>query len=134
MQPPIPLYKLIFGDNTEYIGGHILTPKWRESPDKAIFVFKLRLPSGDFLYLNNYEEYNFFVEVIANIYGAKGTHLTYMYLMGCENGVVTSYRISLNMEGQGIGDMTVRQFPRGKEYNGKPTTGWHKGWHEKIGG
>ena len=123
----IPLYELILDDYSRYYGGDITNPLWRESPDKAIYHFKLRLPNGDFLLLEGYEEYNFFIEAIANIWGAKGTYLTYLFLMGCKNGTVTSYRVALNNQGHRIGDITMRQFPKGQEYDGKPTTGWHRG-------
>lgn len=123
----IPLYELIYEDYTRYPGGSIKEPKWRESPDKAILYFKLRLPSGDFLQLSGYEEYNFFIEAVQGVMGNFVFKTPYLYLMGCKNGIVTSYRISLNEEGQKIGDTTIRKFPKGQEYNGQPTSGWHKG-------
>jgi len=122
---PIPLYDLVLEDNTIYLGGDLASPKWRESPDKAILSFKLKLPSGDFLLLEGYDAYNFFVEAVNVLSGAeKGKHLTYLYMMGLKDAVITSYRISL---GTNAGDMTIRRFPEGKEYANKPTTGWHRG-------
>jgi len=125
----IPLYELILDDYTRYYGGGIAQPLWREAPDKAILHFKLRLPNGDFLLLAGYEEYNFFIEVMADIYGKKiEQKLTYMFLLGCKDGEVTSYRFAINDYGQyKLADMTIRKFPKGKEYNGRPTFGWHRG-------
>ena len=125
----IPLYELIFDDFVRYQGGDISKPLWRDAPDKAILHFKLKLPNGDFLLLEGYEEYNFFVEVMADVSGKNiSQRLTYMYVLGCKNEIVTSYRIALGDYGQyKAGDMTVRNFPKGKEYNDRPTLGWHKG-------
>ena len=78
----VPLYELILDDFTRYQGGDIITPRWRESPDRAILYFKLRLPSGDFLQLGGYDEYNFFIEATQDIYGGNERRITYMYLMG----------------------------------------------------
>jgi len=123
----VPLYELILDDFTRYHGGDIIETRWRESPDRAILYFKLRLPSGDFLQLGGYEEYNFFIEATQDIYGSHEKKLQFIYLMGCKHEMVTSYRIAINNNGQGIGDMTVREYPKGKEYSNKPTTGWHIG-------
>jgi len=57
----------------------------------------------------------------------------YIYVMGLKNGMVTSYRISLNgKNGEDkyqTGDITKRILPFGKEYNGQPTNFslWKKG-------
>lgn len=129
---PVPLFELILDDFTRYYGGDIVNPKWRESPDKAILVFKVMLPSGDLLQLKGYEAYNFFIEARAYVVGGNGLRLTYMFVMGKKGGFVTSYRIALSDKGQKIGDTTCRIFPSDTEYDGKATTGWHKGAQEKI--
>jgi hypothetical protein len=124
---PIPLYELIFDDYTRYQGGTIESPKWRESPEKPILIFKLRLPTGDFLLIQGYEAYNFFVEAVDVVYGNAGQEshrLNYMFLMGKKEGKVISYRINLDKIGSPVGDLTVRIFEFGKEYDGKPTSGW----------
>jgi len=125
---PIPLYELILDDWTRYSGESIENPGFRKSPENGIQVFKLRLPSGDFLMLQGYDEYNFFIEAFQDISGNKEHHVSFMFLMGCKDNVVTSYRIAAKDFGQyRAGDTTIRQFPKGKEYDGKPTSGWHKG-------
>ena len=129
----IPLYELILADWTRYQGVDIAEPKWRDAPEEAIRLFKLTLPSGDFLSLCGYEEYNFFIEVVQGIYGNTERHITFMYVMGKRDNQVTSYRIALGDFGQyKKGDTTVRVFPVGKEYDGKPTLGWHKGVKEGV--
>lgn len=55
------------------------------------------------------------------------------YIMGLKEGTVTSYRISLDgIDGKDkyqLGDITRRQYPKGKEYRGKPIADfvWKKG-------
>lgn len=124
----IPLYELFFDDSTLWQGGNIVSPKWRESPDKPIRSMRVRLPLGDYLFMGGYEEYNLFVEVVANLYGAKGQRLSYIYAMGREDNMITSYRIAVSDNGKyKTGDITTRKYPKGQEYDGKPTGGWHKG-------
>ncbi|MFA6971820.1 MAG: hypothetical protein WC208_10515 [Gallionella sp.] len=131
----IPLYELFFEDDTLHQGGDIVSPKWRESPDKAIRSMRVRLPFGDYLFLGGYEEYNLFIETVANLYGAKGQRLCYIYAMGREGNTITSYRIAVSDNGKyKTGDITVRKYPRGQEYDGKPTSGWHKGIMKPISG
>jgi hypothetical protein len=129
----IPFYQLVFTDDTAFNGGDLDKTFWRESPEKPIKSFRLRLPTGDFLYIGGYEEYNFFIEATQNIYGNTKKQLCYIYVMGLEKDMVTSYRIALSDYGQyKPGDMTVRRYPKDKEYNGKPTTGWRKGCVNKM--
>ncbi len=130
----IPLFEICFNDDTLYEGGDIVDPKWRESPDKPIRAMRLRLPSGDFLFVGGYEEYNFFIEAMLHVYGGgKGSRPTFIFLMGLDNGVITSYRIAISDYKQyKAGDMTIRRFPKGKEYDGKPTSGWHTGIAKSI--
>jgi len=125
---PIPLYMISFTDKTEYHGGDLKSPLWREAPDKAIANIRLRLPTGDFLFIGGYEEYNLFIEASVALWGSKVSQPHFIYLMGSEKGIVTSYRIAISDYGQyKSGDFTVRKFPKGKEYAGKATTGWRKG-------
>lgn len=125
---PDSIYCLLFEDGSVYWGGSIVTPKWREAPDKEIEQLKIIFPTGDFLLLSGYEEYNIFVEAVAIIYGGSGVKPTYLFIMGKREGQVTSYRVVIGNHGKyEIGDVTIRQYPDGKEYDEKPTTGWHKG-------
>lgn len=120
----VPLFTVRYKKGQDFVGGDLVNPLWRYAPEEPIASFSLKLPSGDFLFLEGYDEYNFFIEALANIYGASGTTLKYMYLMGNKEGIVTSYRIALSPDGHSVGDITTRKFKKGEEYNGKPTTGW----------
>jgi len=129
----IPLFQMKFEDGTEFNGGNLDSTLWRESPDKPIKSLRLRLPTGDFLFMGGYEEYNFFIEATQGIYGDTQKRLHFIYVMGLLNDEVTSYKISIMDYGQyKIGDTIVRKFPKGKEYNWKPTSGWHKGLIKEI--
>jgi len=119
------IYELILDDYTRYRGGSLHTPLWNESPDKAILVLKLKLANGDFLLLQDYEEYNFFVEAVVSVNGES--RIPYMYVMGCKNNMVTSYRVSLDDFESNLGQISVKNYPKGQEYYNKPTVGWHKG-------
>lgn len=124
----IPLYQLVFADDTGFNGGDLDKTFWRESPEKPIKSLRLRLPTGDFLMLGGYEEYNLFIEATQNIYGNGNRQLCYLYVMGLEKDIVTSYRIALSDYGNyKPGDTLIRKYPKGKEYNGTPTSGWRKG-------
>jgi hypothetical protein len=54
-----------------------------------------------------------------------------MFGLGCTGDIVTSYRITLSTgksDRYKVGDITVRQFPLGKEGVGRvPTYGWKNG-------
>ena len=58
----------------------------------------------------------------------------YKYIMGLKEGIVTSYRISLSgtngKDKYQLGDITKREYPKGKEYHGKEAVAdfaWKKG-------
>jgi len=125
----VPLYEVGYADGSTRKGGDLIDPSWSKSSDGPIAFISFRLPSGDLLLLKGYEEYNMMIEATMDFNGPrKGEkRLAYIYLMGCRKGEVTSHRIALHEEGQGIGDTTVRKFPKGKEYNGKSTAGWKEG-------
>ena len=124
------IYRISFIDKEEFIGGDLNAPKWNKCPDKGIESFKLILPYGDKIILSEYEKYNFFIGAMKPVTGGRLT-IVHLYLMGCRNDSVTSYRITLISNKNSkhkIGDMTVRQFPFGKEGIGRTSTnGWKKG-------
>lgn len=68
---------------------------------------------------------------LKNLRNSKGKR--YKFIMGLKNNIVISHRISLEgIEGQDkyqSGDLTTREYPKGKEYRGKPIAGyvWKKG-------
>lgn len=52
----------------------------------------------------------------------------YKYIAGLKNNIVTSYRIALEgkkgTDKYEKGDVTKRNYPKGKEYKGKPVADW----------
>ena len=60
--------------------------------------------------------------------------IQWKYIMGLKEGIVTSYRISLSgtngKDKYQLGDITKREYPKGKEYHGKEAVAdfaWKKG-------
>ena len=119
-----------FIDGTEFIGGTLEAPKWTKCPDKKINSLDICLPSGDKIVLSGYEKYNFFIGASKDIKGGELT-IQHLFALGCNEQKVISYRITLTSQighKYRTGDMTVRNFPFGKEGIGRaPTTGWKKG-------
>jgi len=125
------IYRVSFQNGEEFLGGSIQFPKWTKCPDLGIKSFELILPYDDRIVLSNYEKYNFFIGAIKPLVGEKKLTIIHLFTMGCKKNLVTSYRVTLLSRDKGkhrIGDMTVRQFPFGKEGMGRnPTSGWKKG-------
>jgi len=133
---PLPIYTIQFEDGSTYIGGDsILDSKWKDIPNKNISCLEYFFGTGESLVLRSFESYNHIVEATQNIYGPKGTSLVQklenIYIMGCRDGEVTSYRISLKGESGSDkyhrGDITKRIIKLGKEFRGQPTINWKKG-------
>lgn len=124
------LFKINYSDGTTYVGGTIETPNWRICPDKNVTSLSLLLPYGDSICLFNYERYNFFIGAI-KAFNEKSLKIAHMFGLGCTGDIVTSYRITLSTgksDRYKVGDITVRQFPLGKEGVGRvPTYGWKNG-------
>jgi len=125
------IYKIIFDDDSEYVGGNVNYPGWKKSPDKLIKKLELNMPNmKDKIVLEGYSQYNFFIGAKKTI-PKNETLICHMYGLGHRNGIVTSYRITLvsdGMQKHKIGDVTVRTFPWGKEGIGRTATlGWKKG-------
>ena len=135
-----PLFQVVFHDKTVFHGGvSNSNTRWMEIPHKAIKRIFFLLPSGDYLCLGGYEKYNRFIEATKDwmrVGGKKGMEklnnepkIEYIYLMGLKNGIVTSYRVAMREGKPGKdkfrkGDVTRREYKLGKEWYGKPTTGW----------
>jgi len=136
----LPIFSIIFTDNTCFNGtNNYFDTGWRAAPYKPIKRIFLKLLDNNFLMLQNYEKYNFFVEGTIDwmrVGGKKGIEtlkekpkIEYVYFMGLKNGIVTSYRITMYNGEAGkdkfrMGDFTRREYKLGKEWNGSPTTGW----------
>ena len=125
------LYRVRFDDGSIFEGGNTYKEtKWLEIPDKKIKAISFYLPDGNILTLRNYEEYNHIIEATQDVYKSNKFTIRYQYLMGKKENKVISYRITLFQSQDSrykIGDITRREYEYGKEYNGKATSGWHKG-------
>lgn len=132
-----PLFIIIFEDGSNFRGGiSNYETRWKDIPFRKIIRVYYLLPSGDYLCLEGYDKYNRMVEVTQDWMrmSKKAKKLSdkpvleYLYFMGLKGDTVTSYRIALRGEkGKDKfmkGDVTVRQYPLGQEWYGKPTTGW----------
>lgn len=115
-QVRLPLFKVIFEDGTNFIGGtNYFETKWLEIPLKKIKRIFYKLPTNDYILLDKYEKYFHMVEALKDITGKeKGiVKLQYTYIMGQRDNKVTSYRITLFNKGNDKfkqGDITVRVF------------------------
>lgn len=136
-----PLFSIIFKDGSYFVGkDNYLDTGWKEAPIKEIKRIFFRLPDGIHLMMENCEKYNFLVEGTKDwmrIGGKKRIEkinqnipkIEYIYIMGLRNGIVTSYRITMFNGEPGKdkfkkGDITRREYKLGKEWYGKPTSGW----------
>jgi len=126
------LYRVRFKDGSVFDGGDdYKKTKWLEIPDdKEIQYVSFILPDGNLLILKDYEQFNHIVEATQDVYGSTKFIIRYQYLMAKKRNKVISYRITLFEDKDSrfkIGDITRREYEWGKEYSGKPTTGWKKG-------
>ncbi len=108
---------------------------WTSLPDKPIHSLEYILPHGnnDSIKLSGYSEYLHMIEACMPV--GAGSIVENVYIMGMIGGIVTSYRITIlqrkNVDRYKIGDITVRNLPKGKEYRGGVTSGWRKGLIQK---
>lgn len=132
----MPIFKVMFADNTVYLGGDsIYNSLWDQIPDKEISCLEYFIEGQDSIMLRGYEKYGQFVEATKNIQGPKGTNmdtkLHNIYIMGLRKNKVTSYRIALEGDSGSDkyhkGDITKRFVPYGKEFRGRPIAVWKKG-------
>lgn len=120
-----------FENGEKVIGNPIHSQEtgWKQLPDQPILALEYVLPHGDSLILCDYQEYLHMIEAVMQM--GSNPMVAYVYLMGKKNKLVTSYRLTLSQakidDRYKVGDITVREFEDGKEYNGGPTSGWRRG-------
>lgn len=123
------IFRVKFKDGSEFEGGTLEAPRWNKCPEnKEIESLEIFLPNEkDKIKLDGYEKYNFFIGARKEI-NSKNISICHIYGLGSRRGIVTSYRITIQSQGNEkykIGDITVRKFPLGKEGIGRtPTLGW----------
>ncbi len=130
-------FKVWFKDGTHFISnGNYMKTLWHIMPNKPIQSISFRLPDGNYITLNGYEQYNHETEITQNFYGKTGQKagkptIRCQYLKGKVKDKITCYRISLFQSPDSrykVGDITRRELEWGKDDNGKkPTTGWKQG-------
>jgi len=123
------IYRAVLKDG-EFIGGNLKHTKWSKCPD-GIYSLEIKLPYGDFLKLSGYEMFNFFIGASKSLRDGAIT-INHIHALGKREEMVTSYRITLigsnPVARHKLGDITVRQFPFGKEGMGRTSTsGWKNG-------
>jgi len=92
------LFTIIFEDGSNFKGGKsYYDTKWTEIPYRKIKRVLYRLPGGDYLCLDHYDNYFHMIEATTDLNGEnKGkTNIQYAYLMGKKGTNVIVYQIGL---------------------------------------
>ena len=113
------MYKIIFTDKTEFLGGDIHNSKWNEIPDKPIKQLDYTF-NDKIIFLKNFEAYNHIIEKVGFFSGTSIN--TKIMLMGKREQEVNIVTIDLKTN-----QITESLAIFGQEYYSKPTTGWKKG-------
>ncbi len=108
---------------------------WNDLPDKPIEKLAYTNPYGDQIVLQGYQEYNHMIECVQHVGGRP--YVTDIYLMGSRhNGEddedrVVVYKLTAfqrsDDDSHQVGDLSVRVYPRGREYLSSETWGWRRG-------
>jgi hypothetical protein len=90
------LFTIIFKDNSNYFGGTLEIPKWKEIPDKNIRSIFYSLPTNDVLCLAGFKNIYHYVEVTMDLNGKKGgkTKIEYTYLIIERDNQFIQYKIN----------------------------------------
>jgi len=118
------MYKIIFEDSTEFLGGEIQDSRWNTMPNKPIKKLIYNVGEKEIV-LEGYDSYNHLVERIS-IVGKSSNRITQLYLMAKKDDNVLIISI----------DPVTNKFrfdPAifGREYYNKATTGWKSGISSK---
>jgi hypothetical protein len=113
------MYKIIFIDRSEWMGGEPNNSLWNSMPNKPIKEIKYSLFNQSFI-LNNYDAYNHLAERTSTLDGQQS--ITKVFLMGKKGNRVDI--IVFDLQKKQIYKQT-KEFE--KEYYGNPTSGWKQG-------
>ena len=113
------MYKITYKDGSTFQGGEYFDSKWNSMPKKPILRVDYTL-NGKNLSMEGYESYNHIVEKI-NIVN-KGEFITKVILMAQNQGDVLLLIYDFKRHKLGYEVAII-----GKEYYGKPVTGWKIG-------
>lgn len=117
------MYKIIFEDNSEFLGGDFENSRWKEIPNKPIKKIEYPL-INKLVILENFQAYNHLIEKIQSIDGRK--YITKIFLIGKKDNEVTIIQCDFLKK-----DLTTYKKLFGKEYYGKSTIGWKLGLEGK---
>lgn len=94
-----PLFKIIFENGDEYLGGDYINNKWLTVPqDKKIKSLLYLLPSGVYIRLNGYDKYCQFIECTKDLMGENRgkVNFEYAHVIGRNfTGTCPVYKINL---------------------------------------
>lgn len=113
------MYKILFIDNTQFIGGEPQNSKWLEIPDKPIHSLGYKV-GNILIIMRGYESYNHVVKYGISVNKkSKNNPMIQIILMGKNKEKVQ--RIIIDFIKQDI-NQDIVNF--GEEYNNKPHPGW----------
>lgn len=115
------MYKIIFEDLSEFIGGDLENSKWNEIPNKPIKKIEYSLLEKTAI-LENYEAYNHLVERVEFILINNKPRINKILLMAKKNNTVYIFIFDLFTK-----EIYSEVHEFGKEYYGNFTTGWKLG-------
>jgi hypothetical protein len=115
------MYKIIFEDGTEFLGGEPDNSKWNEIPiAKNIAELHYDL-CGKQIILKGYEAYNHIVKH-AFLIDSQQQAIVAVIIIVLELGIVKRFIFDLIKN-----ELITDNILYGQEYNNKPTSGWKVG-------
>lgn len=114
------MYKIIFNDNSTFVGGEPDNSKWNSMPNKPIKELHYDL-LGKKIVLKNYEAYNHLIKS-AFILSSQQQVIVAIIIMVKINTSVKKFIFDLIENKLFLDDVIF-----GMEYNNKPTSGWKVG-------
>jgi len=115
------MYKVVYEDKTEFLGGDLQNSKWNEMPSKPISIIGYPIPnSKQILVMEGYEAYNHHIERGKFLDGSET--LIRIILMGKSKNIVHCCSIDLKTS-----KIDIKTETFGRELRGGATTGWKEG-------
>ena len=113
------MFKIIFSDQTIFIGGESTDSKWNTMPNKPIKKLEYKLKNKT-INLENYHAYNHLVEKVCFLNGKQKITKIILMAKKDDNVLLLVYDFIKNKF-----YYDAKTF--GREYNNKPTSGWKQG-------
>jgi hypothetical protein len=119
-----PLFIVMFDDGERYFGKTSYGDSgWKEMPNKKIANAMFRLPTGDYMVMNNYDKYYQAIEAVKVLTGdnAGKMKLDSVHILGKRASQIIEYKIQII-----TGDIKVHLFDAESEYIKQfNPIGWH---------